>query len=343
MAYLRQAWYVAGFSEEVPAGSVLARTLLDEPVVFFRAADGQVKALADRCPHRFAPLSTGKLQEDGSIECPYHGLRFGASGHCVHNPHGDGSVPKAAAVRAYAVQERDGLVWWWAGEAERADATLLPDYSFAPKAHVDATVKGYLPTECDYQLLVDNILDLTHADYLHAGLLGSGATTRTTPQLTDHGDRSLTIAWISSGDLAPKAFDQDLRVQGQPTDQWTEVTWTAPSMMLLHVGATLQGEPREAGADSLNLHLTTPETAGRCHYWFWTTRTMAISPQANEVIGGMIRRAFSQEDKPMLEAQQQRMGKADFWSLKPVLLPSDVGAVRARRKLDALIEAEQAR
>jgi len=343
MAYLRHAWYVAGFSEELVAGSMLARTLLEEPVVFYRDAEGRVVALADRCPHRFAPLSAGKIQADGSIECPYHGLRFGASGHCVHNPHAGGAIPKAAVVRAYPVEERHGLLWWWAGDADKADTALIPDYSFASKAHPDGTVKGYMPTECSYQLLVDNILDLTHADYLHSGLLGSGATSRTIPRITDHGERSLTIAWLSSGDIAPKAFDQHLRVQGQPTDQWTEVTWTAPSMMQLHVGATLQGESRESGADTMNLHMATPETAGRCHYWYWSTRMMALDPHTNEIVGGLIRRAFSQEDKPMLEAQQRNMGAANFWSLKPVLLPSDVGAVQARRKLDVLIEAEQGR
>lgn len=340
MRYLKKAWYVAGFSEELVAGALLARTLLEQPVVFFRTAEGGVKALADRCPHRFAPLSMGRLMPEGDLECPYHGLRFNGAGACTRNPHGDGSIPKAAQVRAYQVVERHGLLWWWAGEADEADDTRIPDYSFAQRAHPDATVKGYMPTDCDYQLLVDNILDLTHADYLHGGSLGSGAITRVMPKVTDLGDSSVAIAWHSVGDLAPPAFDMHLKRQGQPTDQWTEVTWTAPATMRLHVGATLLGEPREAGFDSENLHLVTPESAGRCHYWFWTTRNVAISPQANEVVTGVVKKAFSQEDKPMLEAQQRRMGPAEFWSLKPVLLAGDAGAVRARRKLAALIDAE---
>jgi len=59
-----------------------------------------------------APLSAGKVCDGGrSIERPYHGLRFGADGACLHNPHGDGRIPKAAAVPARAVRERDRLVW----------------------------------------------------------------------------------------------------------------------------------------------------------------------------------------------------------------------------------------
>jgi phenylpropionate dioxygenase-like ring-hydroxylating dioxygenase large terminal subunit len=343
MNYLRNSWYVAGLAEELAAGQLLARTLLGEPLVFFRRPDGQVAALQDRCPHRFAPLSAGSLCDGGaSVQCPYHGLRFDATGTCVHNPHGPAAIAKAAAVRSWRVVERDRLLWWWAGDAEHADEGLIPDFSRVTCAPEDATIRGYLPTACDYQLLVDNILDLTHADYLHAGSLGSGALTRSKAQVVDLGERSLGISWLSSGDQAPPAFDQHLREQGQPTDQWTEVTWSAPSVMLLCVGAALQGEGRERGVDTANLHLATPETPGRTHYWYWSTRNFAIDPQANAAIRPMVEFAFSQQDKPMLEAQQRRMGEAPFWSLKPVLLPGDAGAVRARRKLDALIESEHA-
>ena len=119
-----------------------------------------------------------------------------------------------------------------------------------------------------------------------------------------------------------------------------EVTWTAPGNMLLQVGATLQGESRERGLDSFNLHLASPEAAGRTHYWYWSTRNFAISPEANAAIKPMMEFAFTQQDKPMLEAQQRRIGNEEFWSLKPVLLPSDAGAVRVRRRMDALVKAE---
>jgi phenylpropionate dioxygenase-like ring-hydroxylating dioxygenase large terminal subunit len=341
MSHLRRAWYVAGFADEVVPGQLLARTLLDEPLVFFRRPDGRAVALQDRCPHRFAPLSGGTLCAGGAaVQCPYHGLRFDDRGACVHNPHGTGVVPKAAAVKPWALVERDRLLWLWAGDAADADESRIPDFSEVTRAPADATIRGYLPTACDYRLLADNIMDLTHADFLHAGSLGSGAITRAQAQVTDLGERSVRITWLSSGDRAPAAFDQHLREPGRPTDQWTEVTWTAPCAMLLRVGATLQGEPREHGVDTANLHLATPETAGRTHYWYWSTRNFAIAAEANAAIRPVIEFAFSQQDKPMLEAQQRRIGSAEFWSLKPVLLAGDAGAVRVRRKLDALIAAE---
>ena len=100
MNYPRNQWYVAAFDDELQPGQLLARTYLGENVVLFRAPDGTPKALHDRCPHRFAPLSAGKLVGD-AIQCGYHGLTFDAGGACIRNPHG--TAPKAACVKPYAL------------------------------------------------------------------------------------------------------------------------------------------------------------------------------------------------------------------------------------------------
>lgn len=343
MSFIRNAWYVAALADELVPGQLLARTLLDEPLVFYRDDQGRVRALTDRCPHRFAPLSMGRLCDGGaSVQCPYHGLRFDGTGVCVHNPHGDGVRPKAAAVKSWAVTERHGFVWFWAGAAETADTVQLPDLSDVTSAPEHATIRGYLPTACDYRLLADNIMDLTHVDYLHPASLGNGSVSRVRAEVTEPNERSVHVAWRVRGEVAPPSFDPHLPTPGQPADQWTEATWTAPCLMRLDVGATPQGAPREQGVRVAALHIATPEVAGRCHYWYWSARNFAISEQANAHIKPIIESAFIDEDKPMLEAQQRRLGAADFWSLKPVLLASDAGAVRMRRKLDALMAQEQA-
>jgi phenylpropionate dioxygenase-like ring-hydroxylating dioxygenase large terminal subunit len=336
--YPRNQWYVAALDDELEAGQLLARTYLGENVVLFRAPDGTPRALQDRCPHRFAPLSAGKLRGE-TIQCGYHGLTFDAAGACVRNPHGP--APKAACVKSYAMRERHRLLWIWMGENAGADDQLIPDFSAVAAAPEHSYFRGYLPTACDTMLLVDNILDLSHVDFLHPTTLGSGALSRTKATVEDLSERSLKISWISNGDIAPHAFDMHLRAQGQLTEQWTEVTWTAPSNMLLSVGATLQGEARSEGVATLNLHLGTPERPGHTHYWYWTTRDFAISAEANAFIRPMVENVFRCEDKPMLEAQQSRIGEHEFWSLKPVLLLVDAGAVRARRKLAALSELEK--
>jgi vanillate O-demethylase monooxygenase subunit len=337
--YLLNTWYVAGFSDEIDGNRLLARCLLDRPVVLFRKPDGGVAALDDRCPHRFAPLSAGKLCDEGAaLQCPYHGLRFDGAGNCVYNPHSKGSIPKAARVTSYPVVDRYGLLWWWPGDLALANPDLIPDYTPIARAHPDGSFRGYLRTQCHYELLVDNILDLTHADYLHAGTLGNGSLTRAKASVTDLDERNLHVRWVCSGERAPPAFDAHLRVPGEPADQWTEVTWTAPGNMLLHVGATLQGEDRSRGVDVLTAHVATPQDRSSTHYWFWATRNFALSPAENARIRGFVEYAFAQQDKPMLEAQQQNMDGADFWSAKPLLLASDAAAVRVRRKLAKLME-----
>lgn len=337
--YPLNAWYVAAMHDEVVVGQMLARKYFGKSLVLFRDAGGTPHALEDRCPHRMAPLSKGTLCDEGtSIQCGYHGLRFDAKGTCVHNPHGN--VPKAATVRSFPLRQRDGLIWLWPGSPDAVDERLIPDYSAVTSAAEHATIRGYMPTACDAMLLVDNILDLSHVDFLHPTSLGGGGLSRVKPEVSEPAQNQVRIAWSSTGEKCPPAFDLHLRTPGAPTDQWTEVTWTAPSTMLLSTGATLVGEAREAGAVSLNLHLASPEAAGRTHYWYWSSRQFAIGEEANAFIRPIIENAFRNEDKPMLEAQQARIGSADLWSLRPVLLSHDAGSVRCRRKLEALCNVE---
>src|SRR5277367_1154710 len=148
MVWLLNCWYVAAWADELPLEERLARTFLDRPVLLWRDGGGQIRALEDRCPHRFAPLSRGKI-ERGIVSCGYHGLAFdGSTGHCVHNPHGP--LLGSLSARAYPVL---------------AEERTIPDLSFADTSPVHAFSKGYMRAEANHHLLEDNILDLTHGDY----------------------------------------------------------------------------------------------------------------------------------------------------------------------------------
>ena len=110
--YLRNAWYVAGWADEL-ADSPQAKTFLDEPVALFRDGEGVAHAIAGRCPHRFAPLGHGQVV-DGALQCPYHGLRFDGAGACVFNPHENGVVPEglgAASIRWPSATPCSGSGW----------------------------------------------------------------------------------------------------------------------------------------------------------------------------------------------------------------------------------------
>ncbi len=173
MTFLRNAWYCAGWGIDLGAEGLSPITLLNEPVLLYRQQDGTAVAIGDRCPHRFAPLHMGKKVND-TVQCAYHGLRFDASGRCVHNPHGDGAVPKAAAVKAYPLVERHDALWIWMGDAALADATQIPDFSEAATREGWSVVHGHLNVAAHYELLTDNLMDLSHVPYLHPFLTFSG-------------------------------------------------------------------------------------------------------------------------------------------------------------------------
>ena len=107
--FLHNCWYVAGWSHDFSSERPVARTMLGEPIVLYRKADGGIAALADRCCHRLAPLSKGRIEGD-DLRCMYHGLKFAPSGSCVEIP-GQSVVPSHARVRAYPVVEQDCWVW----------------------------------------------------------------------------------------------------------------------------------------------------------------------------------------------------------------------------------------
>jgi len=122
----RNCWYVAAWDHEIKRLTLNRRILLGEAVVLYRTSDGAPAALEDRCCHRHAPLSHGRLKRD-EIECAYHGLRFAPDGRCTHIPSQD-SIPASACVRSYPVVERYHWLWIWMGDPALADDSLIPDF-----------------------------------------------------------------------------------------------------------------------------------------------------------------------------------------------------------------------
>ena len=175
-AYLRNAWYVAAWSDGVGDGQLVPRTIMDEPIVLYRKADGAVAAIEDRCAHRFAPLSMGKIVGGDRVQCPYHGLEYDGSGACVRNPHGTKNIPPRARVKSYPVIEKHKAVWVWMGD-QPADESKIPDFGVldnVPELHT--TKRDSIVIKANYQLIIDNLLDLSHTSYLHEGILGNADT-----------------------------------------------------------------------------------------------------------------------------------------------------------------------
>lgn len=341
MPYLRNAWTQAAWADELPAGTLLARTLLDVPLVLFRDTQGRARALHDRCPHRFAPLSMGTLCEDGALQCPYHGLRFDAGGACVHNPHGNGHIPASARVQHYPVAERWSALWIWMGDPARADEALIPAFPFNDPAHW-AVGTGSMEVDAPYELEIDNILDLSHIEFMHP-LFSSDAVRRAEVTHQQDGDTVWCHRFIANDTQVPDFIRQVFQVPEGPLDRWLRVRWNAPGVMALWAGGVAHGQPPEQGIESQQSHCFTPISAERTLYFYSISFPLAMGPMAHTLAAenvAALRVPFEREDKPVVEAVARRMAGASLFDLKPVLLAGDAAAVRARRLLQARVEKD---
>lgn len=336
--YLRNIWYVAAWSDEIVADKILARTILETPVALFRRADGAMAAVLNRCPHRFAPLSAGQVRGDNLI-CGYHGLGFNGSGVCSLNPHGP--VPRNMRIPSYPTHEAHRAVWIWMGDSERADPALIPDFSYLGAAPETAFSKGNMVVRANYEIFVDNILDLSHTDYLHATTLGGGAITKSKPEVVET-DEYIEVTWFSPSTPPSPLLVKCLPDLPKSTDTWAKVRWFPPGVMRL-VGATAAtGAPIDQAWSNHMAHILTPETETSSHYFYAATRNYRTEDsELNKFIAASRNHIFDTEDRPMLELVQKRMTQ-EFWEMKPMLLSIDRAPVQVRRKLSKLIETETA-
>lgn len=339
MPFLRNAWYVAAWGDEVLPGALFHRRILGEEILLVRGADGTARALRNRCPHRFAPLHLGKRDGD-VIECAYHGLRFGLDGRCVFNPHGDGALPPRALTRSYPLVEKQLLLWIWMGGPEGADAALIPDFNGHDPERF-AINKGYMHVPTNYEYMTDNIMDLGHIEFLHQGLLGSEAVRRADIEVRQEG-RTVLSNRLTHDEILPPTLDAVYDTAGQPVDRWLDVRWDPPANMRLEVGVAPAGSTPRVGKATPGAHLMTPETEHTTHYFWSNSRDFRRDDAAlHQALEQGLRYAFEHQDKPMIIAQYGEIEGEDFWDLEPVVLAGDAGAVRARRILKKLIHDEQ--
>ncbi len=334
--FLNNSWYAAGWAHDL-GEAPKPITILEQPIVLFRSEGGAVHALRDSCPHRFAPLSLGKIKED-RIACPYHGLEFDGTGTCVHNPHGKGKVPASLAVPSYPVAERYGMVWVWMGDSELADSASIPDIPGMEDGEL-SWIHGQLHVDAHYQLVLDNLLDLTHVEFLHPMLASEGNSARTTFRCEQDGD--IVRAFYDVVEEPITGLFQILWENDRTTAELhAYMHWHAPSNLFLDTG--MRSEEPDGGPKIPTAHFLTPETEGTTQYFWAAGRNRAHD---NEQVSGMLRfatqNAFESEDEPMIRAVRSRMKSNDLFAHKPALLPMDEAGVRARRVLDRLIEAEQ--
>ena len=235
--FLKNHWYVAAMDHEV-GRTPLGRVMLGEPIVLFRTEDGTPVALEDRCPHRRLPLSMGKLVADDVLQCHYHGLRFDRTGQCVRVP-GQDMIPKTAKVKSYTVVERYKWLWVFMGDPALADPDKIVDYHWFDDPNWGAKA-DYLYAQCNWQLVNDNLLDLTHLAFVHETTIGNMALVEHAAVKVERTPTGVRVTrWIID-QPAPPAFVKIGGFTGN-VDRWQIIDYMPPSFIRLDVGATPTG------------------------------------------------------------------------------------------------------
>ena len=332
--FLRDEWYLAAFAREL-GDKPFQRTICAEPLALFRTASGKAAALADRCPHRGAPLSTGEVHGE-TLACGYHGFVFDTAGLCVGIP-GSAVIPPKTCVRSFPVVERWGCIFVWMGKAERADEARLPDFRWLTEPGW-AGGSEYLHVKANYALVRDNLLDLTHARFVHKQTLATTGVTEY-PLTSDVEGRRVRVTREMPG-IEPSPFFKRVPGFKGNVDHRQRIDFYPPCYVLINT--VVQSVPEmndDRVAEFYVLNALVPETETSTHYFWGLMRKFAVDDQDLTQLQLKLNRETFQEDVDLLEKQQVLLSAAPpDWS--PISIPADAGCVQADRMMKKLFAAE---
>ena len=339
--FMRNCWYVAAFDHEV-ADEPFARTLLGEPVVLYRTAEGTPVAFEDACCHRALPLSLGTVIGD-NLQCGYHGLTFDPSGTCVAVP-GQTQIPPGARVRSFPVVERYNWIWIWMGDAALADPALIPNWHWVESENWKTTQGNGgkpLAMACNYELISDNLFDISHLSYVHATSIGTDSILEF-PCKTERLERAIRMTRLVMDRPAAPFYQWAGKFEGN-VDRWLITTIDMPCNIVNHAGCVDTGTDmreghRTRGVEIKVLNAPTPETETTSHYFYAHARSFRLDdPEVDEVFRTNYTKVFH-EDKTVLEAQQAEMNRS---ADAPMIdINADGPCIQNRNLLREIIAAE---
>lgn len=335
--FVRNHWYVAGWDHEIDR-QPMARTICGEPIMFYRRFDRRVVALHDACPHRLLPLSMG-IKEGDNVRCRYHGLLIDGDGHAIEMPVRTEKTHRSICTKAYPTAERHRFVWVWIGDADKADVAAIPD--FWPCSDPNWTFDGgYYAIQCDYRLVIDNLMDLSHETYVHQGSIGQQEILESPIETSAQGDSVTVSRWMKGIDAPP--FWRDALKQEGPVDRWQICHFLAPSSVIIDVGvapvaagATLQHH--DQGVRGFVIDALTPESPTSSHYFWGMARNFDIDDPGFTARFKRQQGGVFAEDVVILEAQQRSIDRNPGLKLKAFGI--DSGGVQARRIIERLLQA----
>ncbi len=328
--FAKQSWYIAAAAHEL-GRALLKRTIAEEPLILYRTEAGAPVAMLDLCPHRHAPLSLGRLVGD-SVECGYHGITFDCSGKCIRIP-GEGRILERFAATTFAAMERWGFIWVWLGEKDKADEAALPAPFKWQTEPGWCPLDGYVHVRGHYQLLVDNLLDLSHEAFAHRDTIGNEAVAET-PCTTTVKGRTIEVFRFMKNCRPPKLFVKAAGFDSN-IDRHQKITFYPPCFVVIEVWAAPTGtEDRRLIWWVLNA--LTPETQCSTHYFWGLPRGFRQDDaQLTELLRAGIYRTFD-EDKAIIEQQQLMLDRMPL-EKRSVFTSADQAPTRARQIVAAML------
>jgi len=338
--FIRNCWYVAAWEHEVVRGEAVGRTLLGDPVVLWRDGSGEVHAMADRCPHRHAPLSLGRVEGD-RLRCQYHGLLFAADGICLAVP-GSDIIPPNCAVATYPLVVRDSWVWVWMGDPALADPALVPkafgldDPAFTMQSH-------QIDYKAHYMLINDNLCDLSHVDFVHETTLGrasGGGWSDEVPRILPR-ERGLRVErWFTNKPASP--------TNPMLVDTWSTYDYLVPGVFIMEnrsfrAGAAAAAKGQAPTAEPMTYRVeqqaVTPISDRETRYFYATGFDARIPAKVLDEAFATVIAAFA-EDRTIIEGQQA------IWDKTPrtepmAFIAHDKGPAMFRRIIERSLRAEK--
>jgi len=338
-------WWVGAMSHEVGRAPML-RTLLGEPVVFYRTEAGRPVAMQGLCPHRMYPMGRGKLKGD-AMECGYHGFTFDSTGACIRIPSQD-HVPANFRARVYPVAERGQWIWIWMGDPERADAGLVPDPPCLFKPGWEMALSRVDTYPARYQILLDNLFDLSHLGFIHASIVGEVNEIVKEPPVITETDGIFRVTRDSKDN--PYAGFGDFMFgpcRGTHYDSDVSSDYYGPCLVLSGGGFRIRADrARDGGEQYLGslwfVHAVTPETPRSTHYFGGVSRDFNLGDEAYSRLQVDNYHAVRDQDIDALSAIEPWIDTHGN-TRKELSAFQDGGAIRVRRMLAAQIEAEMQR
>jgi phenylpropionate dioxygenase-like ring-hydroxylating dioxygenase large terminal subunit len=343
--FLRNAWYLAGPTSQLDVAAMFPITIVGQPLVIYRGDNGKIVALEDRCVHRMAPLSLGRI-EGNNLRCMYHGLLFDQTGKAIEIP-GQDTIPSRACVKCHAVEEQSGWIWVWMGDADQADLGLLPPVQgFSNPDWMQRG--GSLDYDANYELINNNLTDLGHLAWVHVASFGADATwTDTIPEVTPLPNGVRINRWLRNiAPIPPLGGAAAL----ERCDQWAQLDYYVPGVFSFYnavypCGTADRydgGEPDQADPAMAFEHYTqqavTPMTERTSRYFFtWGPSTRHGNDEIAAIMEGAMYMAFG-EDKVIIEGQQKIID-ADP-TRQPMPTVHDKGVVLFQRLMQRLIREQ---